>query len=56
VLQRIVFVLKLAAAAVAVAGAAAAEPSSRPAPGAPSFKSLVPIAGAAGGLVTPRAR
>lgn len=54
-LQRIAFVLGLAAAA-AVAGAAAAEPSRRPAAEAPSFKSLVPIAGVAGGLVAPRAR
>lgn len=51
VLHRIAFVLGL----VALAGAAAAEPSRRPLP-EPTFKSLVPIAGAAGGLVPPRAQ
>jgi hypothetical protein len=56
VLQRIALVLGLVAATtVAVAAAAAAEPSSRPLP-EPPFKSLVPIAGAAGGLVPPRAQ
>jgi hypothetical protein len=52
VLQRIVLILGVAL----FAGAATAEPSSRPAPQPKPFTSLVPIAGAAGGLVSPRTR
>ena len=51
-LYRIAFALGL----VLLAGSAAAEPSRRPAPETQQFKSLVAIAGAAGGLVAPRAR
>lgn len=40
---------------VLFAGTAAAEPSSRPVPEPQQFKSLVPIAGAAGGLIGKRA-
>ena len=48
-LTRLVLILGI----VAFAGAAAAEPSSRPIPPQP-FKSLVPIEGAAGGLIGKR--
>lgn len=51
-LQRIALILGLAL----LAGTAAAEPSGRPAPERKSFQSPFPIAGAAGGLVAPRAR
>jgi hypothetical protein len=51
-LRHIVFTLSL----VAVAGAAAAEPSSQPLPEPRSFKSLVPIEAAGGGLVGRRTR
>ena len=51
-IRRLILILGV----VFAASAAAAEPSNLPAPDTLPFKSLFPIAGAAGGLVAPRSR